>query len=427
MCTGHSNTAHFEGMLLKIAFIERDLSPRSGSRRFIYEVTNCLEAMAHTVRIFTTRLDKKTCFPEFLSIPVEVVPVEKFQSFAGRFLKRTLQRNVDYFWSETQAILEISRMIGDWNPDVAIFHYAGEHWLQPYFYYLKEPVGAVCLHVVSPVTGPHSLPFQRLKWHYRVMNKLLNLPPIKNWNTVSLEKVGLIIAHSNYLFDQAVKQGTIGSRKGAVVPLGVNHSEFHPTGEEEPFALYLGRIHPDKSLELAVKAMKETTPDKSLIIAGDLESSYLWYKGKLENIAKRIGISDRFEMILSPTVSQVVRLMQRCSVFLFPSLVDTFGLVTLEAMACGKPVIACNDGGVPELLDNCGFLLDPNVKLWQQTVKKVLTDSNLRLETGRKAFERSKQYSWQNTTSSLLHVVENFLASTHASDCRACVKKETVN
>jgi len=248
------------------------------------------------------------------------------------------------------------------------------------------------------------------------MGKVSNLPPIKNWKTASLKKVGLIIAHSNYLFDQAVKQGTVGSRKAAIVPLGVNHSEFHPTGEEEPFALYLGRIHPDKSLELAVRAMKETGPDKSLIIAGDLESSYLWYKEKLEDIARRIGISNRFKMILSPTTDQVVRLMQKCSVFLFPSLVDTFGLVALEAMACGKPVVACNKGGVPELLDNCGFLLDPDVRQWQETVKRVLSDSNLRLETGRKALERSKLYSWQNTANSLLYVLENFLASTRVSN-----------
>jgi len=413
---GHSKLASFEGRPLKIAFIEKDLSPRSGSRRFIYEVTNYLNARKHKVRCFTLKLDEKICFPEFLSIPVEVVPIEEFRSLAGRVLKRTLRRDIDYLWLESRAILEMGRRLADWDPDIAIFHYAGEAWLQPYFYYLKEPVGAVCLHVVPPVISPHALPFQRLKWQYRVMGKVSNLPPIKNWKTASLEKVGLMIAHSNYLFDQAVKQGIVGSRKAAIVPLGVNHSEFHPTGEEEPFALYLGRIHPDKSLELAVRAMKETGPDKSLIIAGDLESSYLWYKEKLEDIARRIGISNRFKMILSPTTDQVVRLMQKCSVFLFPSLVDTFGLVALEAMACGKPVVACNKGGVPELLDNCGFLLDPDVRQWQETVKRVLSDSNLRLETGRKALERSKLYSWQNTANSLLHVLENFLASTRVSN-----------
>jgi len=402
-------------MPLKIAFIEKDLSPRSGSRRFIYEVARYLNARKHKVRCFTLRLDEKICFPEFLSMPVEVVPIEEFRSFVSSFLKRTLRRDIDYILLENRAILEISRRVADWDPDIAIFHYAGGHWLQPYFYYLKEPVGAVCLHVTPPITGPLALPFQGLTLSGKLRRIIYYFPPLKKWKAVSIKNLGLIIVHSRYLLTQALKQGVIGSQKSAIVPLGVNSSEFHPTGEEEPFALYLGRIHPHKSLELAVRAMEKTEPEKSLIIAGDMEAHHLWYKKRLEDIAKRIGISDRFKIVLSPTNDQVVRLMQRCSVFLFPSTIDTFGLVVLEAMACGKPVIACRKGGAPELLDDCGFLLDPDVRQWQETVKKLLSNPDLRLETGRKAFERSKLYSWQNTANSLLHVLESFLASTHAS------------
>lgn len=373
-----------------------------------------MQSMGHRVRIFTTRLDLKRCFPEFLSLPVEIVPIEDFRSRVGGFLKNTLRRNIDYYWIETKAVLEISRRVADWDPDIAIFHYAGEHWLQPYFYYLKEPVGAVCLHVTPPVAGPLALPFQNLTWRRKLEDKLLDLPPIKKWNAVSIKNLGLIIAHSRYLLTQALKQGVIGSRKSVIVPLGVNLSKFHPTGEEEPFALYLGRIHPHKSLELAVRAMEKADPDKSLIIAGDMEAHHFWYKKRLENIAKRIGISDRFKIVVSPTNNQVVRLMQRCSVFLFPSTIDTFGLVVLEAMACGKPVVACRRGGASELLDDCGFLLEPDIKQWQETVRKVLSNSNLRLETGRKAFERSKMYSWENTTNSLIHVLEDFLQNERA-------------
>jgi len=355
----------------------------------------------------------KRCFPEFLSLPVEVVPFEDFRSRVGGSLKKVLRRNIDYYWAETKAILEISRRVADWEPDVVIFHYAGEHWLQPYFYHLKDSVGAVCLHVVPPVAHPPqgALWFQSLTWRRKLEDDLLDLPPIKKWNAISLKKVGLIIAHSHYLLDQAMKQGLIGSRKAAIVPLGVDHSKFHPTDEEEPFALFLGRITPNKSISLAVRAMKKTGPDKSLIIAGTLEDRNLWYKQKLEKIAKRIGISDRFKIVLSPSDEQVIRLMQRCSVFLFPSTTDTFGVAVLEAMACGKPVVACRRGGVPELLDNCGFLLEPDVKQWQEIVRKVFSNSNLRLETGKKAYERSKLYSWQNNTNSLLQTIENFLAS----------------
>ena len=398
---------------MKIVHIERDLTIRSGSRRFICETTNYLQSLGHRVGIFTTKLDVKRCFPEFLSLPVEVVPIEDFRSRVGRFLKNVLQRNIDYHWVETKAILEISRRVADWEPDIVIFHYAGEHWLQPYFYHLKDSVGAVCLHVVPPVAHPpqDAIWFQSLTWRRKLEDDLLDLPPIKKWNTISLKKVGLIIAHSHYMLDQAMKQGLIGSRRAAVVPLGVDHSKFYPTYEEEPFALFLGRITPNKSISLAVRAMEKTGPDKSLIIAGTLEDRNLWYEQKLEKIAKRIGISDRFKIVLSPSDEQVIRLMQRCSVFLFPSTTDTFGVAVLEAMACGKPIVACRRGGVPELLDNCGFLLDPDVKQWQETVRKVFSNSNLRRETGKKAFERSKLYSWQNNTNSLLQTIENFLAS----------------
>jgi len=395
---------------VKIAFIEKDLSVRSGSRRFIYEVTSCLNARRNKVKCFTLKLDEKTCFPELLSIPTEVVQIEAFRSPISRFVKEALQRDVDYLWLESRAILELSRRLADWDPDVAIFHYAGEVWLQPYFFHLRDPIGAVCLHVAPPVMSPDALPLQRLKWHYRVISRFSSLPPVSRWRTASLKKVGLMIAHSKYLLSQAVKQGTVGSRKTAVVPLGVNQDEFYPTGEEEPFALYLGRIHPDKSLELAVKAMEATEPDKSLVIAGDLEKENLWYIEKLEKLAERGGISNRFRIIVSPTSKQVLRLMQRCSIFLFPSLVDTFGLVTLEAMACGKPVVACNKGGIPELLDDCGFLLSPDARKWKETVKTLFSNKRLRRETGRKAAERAKLYSWDNTADLLLQVLEDFLS-----------------
>jgi glycosyltransferase involved in cell wall biosynthesis len=101
---------------------------------------------------------------------------------------------------------------------------------------------------------------------------------------------------------------------------------------------------------------------------------------------------------------------------LFPSTIDTFGLVVLEAMACGKPVVACNRDGVPEVIGDASFCLEPSVRQWQKTVEKLTTDSTLRHRTGEKALERSASFSWENTTSRLLVAFNNLKrASSEAS------------
>jgi len=115
---------------------------------------------------------------------------------------------------------------------------------------------------------------------------------------------------------------------------------------------------------------------------------------------------------LSPSDSQVVELMQRCSAFLFPSTIDTFGLVVLEAMACGKPIVACNRGGVPEIVGDAGFLLEPNPDQWQEVVSRLLCDAELRARMGKKASKRSEKFSWGSTTRRLVVALSN-LSSRH--------------
>jgi glycosyltransferase involved in cell wall biosynthesis len=297
--------------------------------------------------------------------------------------------------------MDISKRIADMGCPVSFLQYHGEHWLLPWFYHLRETAGIVSLCVVPPLSP------QDLWTEARILSGLLKLPPVGIWEKQSLRKVAMFHTKSEYTLMRTRALGIIGQRRTAVVPSGVNHSEFCPTGEEEPFALYLGRIDPEKSLELAIQAMEKTNPNNSLVIAGDLDARYPRYKEKLERLAEKVKISDRFKIIPSPSDSEGVRLMQRCSVFLFPSTIDTFGLVVLEAMACGKPMVACNRGGVPEIVSDAGFLLEPNVEEWQETLNKLLSNSKLRKQMGEKALERSKTFSWENTARRLINAFNN--------------------
>jgi len=397
---------------VKIAFVDPDLSPRTGSRRFLIEVTPHLQNLGHEVKIFTTKLDKQTCFEEYHSLPVEVVGARSsgtlrqvFTSQRERGAKKDLLmdigRNFGYNLTHAFHAMDISKRIADMGCQVSFLQYHGEsHWLLPWFYHLRETAGIISLCVVPP--APQE------KWtETRIVDRLLKLPPVGIWEKLSFRKTAMFHTKSEYTLMRTRALGIIGQRKTAVVPSGVNHSEFCPTGEEEPFALYLGRIDPEKSLELAMWAMEKTDRDNSLVIAGDLETRYPWYKEKLERLAEKLKISDRFKIIPSPSDSECVRLMQRCSVFLFPSTIDTFGLVVLEAMACGKPIVACNRGGVPEIVSDAGFLLEPNVEEWQKIVSKLLSNSELRKQMGEKALERSKTFSWENTARRLIQSFNN--------------------
>jgi glycosyltransferase involved in cell wall biosynthesis len=310
-----------------------------------------------------------------------------------------------YLVRQTQYALEISRNIANSGCDVALYQYHGEHWLLPYFYNFSEPVGMVYLNVLRPMPPPFNVPFMEATLRRRLIDGLYDLLPFKSLKKASFRKLSTFLTPSRFQLERARSQGTIGHKKAAVVPLGVDCSRFHPVDKSENFALCLGRINPHKSLELAVMAMKNAPESCSLIIAGDIEPQHTWYKSKLFKLAETVGISDRFDIVSSPPDSEVVRLIQECSIFLFPSTIDTFGLVVLEAMACGKPVVACNRGGVPEVLGDTGLLLEPSVGEWASAVSRLISDSSLRLKIGMKALERSKAFSWENTTNKLLDVL----------------------
>jgi glycosyltransferase involved in cell wall biosynthesis len=384
--------------------IWEDLSPRSGSRRFLFEATPRLQKQGHEVKIFTTKLDREICYPELLNLPIEVVTKER--SSFGRFFKRTLGRDLDHYWVLARVYMEMSRRIAQWQPDVVVFNYAGEPWLPQYFYYLRKRIGVVTLHVI-----PGGKPSSR-KWSsWKIEQRIRALPPMGRWNVHSLKNLIGYVTHSRYVYERATEVlGHNISTVTEIVPLGVNHSEFYPVDEEEPFVLCLGRIDPQKNLGLIVRMMRKLDPSYTLTIAGSLEDRFEWHRDQIVDLAEDLNLSNRVEIVEDPTRREVVRLIQTCAVFLFPSTVDTFGLAVLEAMACGKPIVACKAGGIPELLHDCGVLLEPNAEQWEKALSELLSDPSLRMEIGGKAFEKSKGYSWDKTVDSYVEALGGLLA-----------------
>jgi glycosyltransferase involved in cell wall biosynthesis len=171
-----------------------------------------------------------------------------------------------------------------------------------------------------------------------------------------------VIANSDYIRGQLIEHG-LPPEKVVTLHCGISQPQNHT----EPLSLeihqnqrilFLGRIVPNKGLEWLLKALAQTEQQIKLDIAGEG-----WDRPRMEKLAQNLGISDRITWHGWCNSEKVDLLYQKCLAVIFPSLWhEPAGLVTLEAYARYRPVIASAVGGIPEYLRHkeTGMLVPAN-------------------------------------------------------------------
>lgn len=176
------------------------------------------------------------------------------------------------------------------------------------------------------------------------------LKPILN---EPLQMANTIISTSD---DLRYKVESYGFEKVRTVNNPVDTDFFRPDGErveEEVIALAVGRIEEQKGIDLLLQAVAQV-PNITLRVggAGALLQDY-------KKMAKELGIEDRVKWLGELSHDQVMNEMQRCSFYVLSSRHETFGNVVVEAMACGKPVVATKCGGPSEMVtEQTGYLCE---------------------------------------------------------------------
>jgi D-inositol-3-phosphate glycosyltransferase len=194
-----------------------------------------------------------------------------------------------------------------------------------------------------------------------------------------------------------------------VVPPGVDHRVFVP-GEREAarlalgldpqrrVLLYVGRIQRLKGTDLAVRTLAELDRDVSLLVVGgpsgnDGEAEMV----ELRTLVADFGLEDRVRFVPPQPHDRLVTYYQAADVCLVPSRAESFGLVALEAAACGTPVVAADVGGLRSVVDDghTGFLVDGRAAVeYRAPVDVLLSDPELARDMGRNALARSGRYLW---------------------------------
>jgi D-inositol-3-phosphate glycosyltransferase len=198
-----------------------------------------------------------------------------------------------------------------------------------------------------------------------------------------------------------------GDRQGARRALGWGN---------KPLILFVGRIQPLKGVDVAVKALaKLENKDAELMIVGGASGSF----GTSESAHVRklicdLGLDGRVHFVEPQPHHLLSTYYRAADAVLVPSRSESFGLVALEAAACGIPVVASAVGGLLNLVEHqrTGFLVkDRNPDEFAKYVDRLLADPLLSLTIGNRAAQRAKNYSWSATADSVIGVYQSLLAS----------------
>ena len=195
--------------------------------------------------------------------------------------------------------------------------------------------------------------------------------------------------------------------KVKVVYPGIDSSKMRPSKKKpQKFFLVPGRIGWTKNLELAIAAFEEfqkLSPrfkDFSLVIAGGVDKKSYSYLGHL----RRLAVSNpaiRFEP--NPSDKRYYSLYSDCFSVLFPAINEDWGIVPVEAMAYGKPVIAANQGGPKEsvLHGKTGWHAEPDAKSFASLMSKLVSSPALYRSFSKAAAKRAKQFDWKEFASEM--------------------------
>jgi glycogen(starch) synthase len=165
--------------------------------------------------------------------------------------------------------------------------------------------------------------------------------------------------------------------------------------ESQPMILFVGRLVPRKGVDILLRALPQVIRemDVRLVLAGSGNQR------DYQQLAQSLGISDKVIFLGHVPDDTLSLLHSSCDLFVLPSRLEGLGIVIIEAMAAGKPIIATNAGGIPELIESGknGILIEiGEEKELASAIIQMLGDKSLSRAIGENNREKVRErYSWE--------------------------------
>jgi len=248
------------------------------------------------------------------------------------------------------------------------------------------------------------------QWYYRKLQSLKNAP--------------LLLAISQHTRQEAIAALHLPPQRVVNISAAVD-AMFQPSplslehrtelrqryGLSRPFAMYTGGIDARKNIEGLIAAFgmlpeSDRTTHQLAIVCQIGDSD----KKRLQTLAAKIGLTgDAVVFTGFVPDADLVALYNLCTLFVFPSLHEGFGLPVLEAMACGAAVIGANTSSIPEVIGRDDALFDPtDVSAIAAKMQRGLTDRDFRDSLQRHALIQAQQFSWEASARTAWQTLEQW-------------------
>jgi D-inositol-3-phosphate glycosyltransferase len=226
-----------------------------------------------------------------------------------------------------------------------------------------------------------------------------------------------------------------------VVPPGADLEQYTPgtqrgterarralgLGQHSEVIAFVGRIQPLKAPDVIVRALAEMVRaqprrDVRLMVVGGPSGSGLERPRSLMELAEELGVADRVCFLAPRPPSELVDVYRAADIVAVPSYSESFGLVALEAQACGTPVVAAAVGGLPTAVGDgrTGITVDGHdPREWARVLSGLLDDDELRLSMSRAAPVHASGFSWDSTADGLLSSYAGTMAAYRARRAEA--------
>jgi D-inositol-3-phosphate glycosyltransferase len=244
-----------------------------------------------------------------------------------------------------------------------------------------------------------------------------------------LSQSDVLIAESRASRQHMMQDYAVPSARIRVIPCGVDMAVFHPQERHHvrralglssaPLLLFVGRLQPLKGINTLLRVAQEVRrvhADVQVLVVGggvDAEDHHEAQElQRLQALAARLQLAPQVHFIKAQPQDILAQYYAAADVFVMPSHYESFGMVVLEAMACGTPVVASHVGGLAStvLHGQTGFLAPVgDVPAFAEAILQLLAAPSLGQEMSQAAYRRAQTFAWPHIVGRTLRLYHRLL------------------